>query len=104
MKTNIKFSLTTFIKNVQSTVKKVVMFVLNNIEYILTGIGIAAKLYEILFADITLPPSFYTDTALDLFLLWEWAKANYKILRRRQTTCVLNFNRISDSPIFLLQA
>ena len=39
MKTKEKFPLTTFIKNVQSTLKKVDEFALNNIEYTLVGIG-----------------------------------------------------------------
>lgn len=89
MKTKKKFPLTTFIKNVQSTLKKVDKSALNNIEYVLVVTGIAAKIYETLIADFNMPLSFYTDMALDIFLVWEWMKyqmADCKILRRRQTT------------------
>lgn len=87
------FPLTTFIKNVQSTLKKVGEFALNNIEYVLVVTGIAAKTYESLIADFNMPLSFYTDMALDMLLVWGWMKyqkADYKILRRRLATCALN--------------
>ena len=87
------FPLTTFIKNVQSTLKKVGEFALNNIEYVLVVTGIAAKTYETLIADFNMPLSFYTDMALDMLLVWGWMKyqkADYKILRRRLATCALN--------------
>ena len=90
MKTKEKFPLTTFIKNVQSTLKKVGKSALNNIEYVLVVTGIAAKTYETLIADFDMPLSFYTDMALDMFLAWEWIKyqmADRRILRRRQATC-----------------
>ena len=93
MKTNELFPLTTFIKNVQSTLKKVVKFALNNIEYFFVAIGIAVKTYETLIADFDMPLSFYTDMALDMLLAWGWKKyqmADYKILRRRLTPCALN--------------
>ena len=51
MKTKEKFPLTTFIKNVQSTLRKVGEFALNNIEYVLVVTGIAAKIYETLIAE-----------------------------------------------------
>jgi hypothetical protein len=51
MRTKEKFPLTTFIKNVQSTLKKVGKFALNNIEYVLVATGIAVKTYETLIAD-----------------------------------------------------
>lgn len=93
MKTKEMFPLTTFIKNVQSTLKKVGEFALNNIEYVLVVTGIAAKTYETLIADFNMPLSFYTDMALDMLLVWGWMKyqkADYKILRRRLATCALN--------------
>jgi len=94
MKTNKKrFPLTTFIKNVQSTIKKVVRSALNNIEYVLVGTSIAARIIEMILADFHMPPSFYTDTALDMLVIWGWTKAqtaDNKILRRRLTTCALN--------------
>ena len=96
MKTKEKFPLTTFIKNVQSTLKKVVKFALNNVEYFLVATGIAAKTYETLIADFDMPLSFYTDMALDMLLAWGWIKyqmADCKILRRRLATCALNINR-----------
>ncbi|MBR4924335.1 MAG: hypothetical protein IKZ61_01130 [Prevotella sp.] len=94
MKTKEKFPLTTFIKNVQSTLRKVGEFALNNIEYVLVVTGIAAKIYETLIADFDMPLSFYTDMALDMLLVWEWMKyqmADCKILRRRLATCALNY-------------
>ena len=94
MKTKEKFPLTTFIKNVQSTLRKVGEFSLNNIEYVLVVTGIAAKIYETLIADFDMPLSFYTDMALDMLLVWEWMKyqmADCKILRRRLATCALNY-------------
>ena len=93
MKTKELFPLTTFIKNIQSTLKKVGKFALN-IECVLVATGIAAKIYETLIADIDMPLFFYTDMSLDMLLVWEWIKyqmANCKILRRRQATCALNF-------------
>ncbi len=86
MRTKEKFPLTTFIKNVQSTLKKVGEFALNNIEYVLVGIGFTAKIHETLIADFNMPLSFYTDIALDMLLIWGWMKyqtVDYKILRRR---------------------
>lgn len=86
MRTKEKFPLTTFIKNVQSTLKKVGEFALNNIEYVLVGIGFTAKIHETLIADFNMPLSFYTDIALDMLLIWGWMKyqtADNKILRRR---------------------
>ena len=94
MKTKEKFPLTTFIKNVQSTLKKVVKFALNNVEYFLVATGIAAKTYETFIADFDMPLSFYTDMALDMLLAWGWIKyqmADCKILRRRLATCALNY-------------
>ena len=94
MKTKDLLPLTTFIKNVQSTLRKVGGFALNNIEYFLVATGIAAKIYETLIADFDMPLSFYTDMALDMLLAWEWMKyqmTNCKILRRRLATCALNF-------------
>ena len=94
MKTTKMFPLTTFIKNVQSTLRKVGEFALNNIEYVLVVTGIAAKIYETLIADFDMPLSFYTDMALDMLLVWEWMKyqmADCKILRRRLATCALNY-------------
>ena len=85
------FSLTTFIKNVQSTIKKVGQFALNNVGYILVTIGIAAKAYEAYIADFNMPLSFYTDTALDMLIMGGWLKylfADDGILRRRLATCV----------------
>ena len=94
MKTKIlKFSLATFIKSVQSTIRKVGEFALNNIEYVLVVMGIAAKTYETLIAGFDMPLSFYTDIALDILLVWGWMKyrmADCIILRRRQVTCALN--------------
>ena len=106
MKTKEKFPLTTFIKNVQSTLKKVVKFALNNVEYFLVATGIAAKTYETLIADFDMPLSFYTDMALDMLLAWGWIKYQMsycKILRRRLATCALNYQCIyspSASIIF----
>ena len=91
-----KFPLTTFIKNVQSTIRKVGEFALNNVEYLLVGIGIAAKMHEAIISSFNMPLSFYTDMALDVFLIWGWInylKANHKILRRRLTTCALNIDQ-----------
>jgi len=85
-----KFSLTTFIKNVQSTIKTVGEFALNNVEKILVTLGIAAKAYEAYIADFNMPLSFYTDTALDMLIVWGWLKylfADDGILRRRLATC-----------------
>ncbi len=94
MKTNNKkFSLTTFIKNVQSTIKKVGTFVLNNIEYIWIALGITVKAIESCHADFKMPLSFYTDMALNMLLMWKWLKSlpsNDRILRRRPTICALN--------------
>lgn len=90
----LKISLTTFIKNVQSTIRKVGEFALNNVEYLLVGIGIAAKIHEVIIAGFNMPLSFFTDMALDMFLIWRWMdclNANHKILRRRLATCALNF-------------
>ncbi len=95
MKTTLlKFPLTTFIKNVQSTIRKVGEFAFNIVEYLLVGIGIAAKMHEVIIAGFNMPLSFYTDMALDMLLIWGWVNclnANHKILRRRLTTCALNF-------------
>ena len=75
MKTITKyFPLTTFIKNVQSATRKVGKFALNNIEYVLLGIGIVAKVCEAFFSNFNMPLSFYTDTALDMFLVWKGIK------------------------------
>ena len=72
MKTKIlKFPLATFIKSVQSTIRKVGEFALNNIEYVLVVMGIAAKTYETLIAGFDMPLSFYTDMALDILLVWD---------------------------------
>ena len=93
MKTIKKFPLTTVIKNVQSTTRKVGMFALNNIEYVLVGIGIIARIAEMVSGDFTMPTSFYTDTTLNMFLLWGWIKyqtADNKILKRRLAICALN--------------
>lgn len=96
MKTITKyFPLTTFIKNVQSATRKVGKFALNNIEYVLLGIGIVAKVCEAFFSNFNMPLSFYTDTALDMFLVWKGIKnltADNKILRRRMVPCALFFN------------
>ena len=48
----LKISLTTFIKNVQSTIRKVGEFALNNVEYLLVGIGIAAKMHEAIISSL----------------------------------------------------
>ena len=91
---NEMFSLTTFIKNVQSTIKEVGMFALNNVGNILVTLGITAKAYEAYIADFNMPLSFYTDTALDMLIMWGWLKylfADDEILRRRLATCALNF-------------
>ena len=94
MKTTKKFPLTTFIKNVQSTTKKVEGFAINNIEYFLIGIGIVAKVCEAYVSDFNMPLSFYTDTAIDVLIMCGWIRyplANLRILRRRVATCALNF-------------
>ena len=99
-----KFPLTTFIKNVQSTIRKVGEFALNNVEYLLVGIGIAAKMHEAIISSFNMPLSFYTDMVLDVFLIWGWInylKANHKILRHRLTTCALNFNQTMQRLINL---
>lgn len=75
MKTNKKrFPLTTFIKNVQSTINKVGNSALKNIECILIGLGITARIIEMILADSDMPPSFYTDTALNMLVMWKWIK------------------------------
>lgn len=52
MKTIIKkFSLTAFIKNVQSTLAKVDKFVLQDVEYILVLTGLFAKVTETILSD-----------------------------------------------------
>lgn len=92
MKTKEMFPLTTFIKNVQSTLRKVGEFALNNFEYVLVVTGITAKTYETLIADFDMLLSFYTDMALDMLIVWGWMKyqaANHKKLRRRIATCAL---------------
>lgn len=96
MKTKEQFPLTTFIKNVQSTLKKVGEFALNNIEYTLVGIGFAAKIYETLIADFNMPLSFYIDMALDMLLIWGWLNTKQqanKSLGAGMATCALNINR-----------
>ena len=96
MKTKEKFPLTTFIKNVQSTIRKVGEFALNNVEYLLVGIGIAAKMHEAIISSFNMPLSFYTDMALDVFLIWGWLNTKQqanKSLGAGMATCALNINR-----------
>ena len=48
MKTKEKFPLTTFIKNVQSTLKKVVKFALNNVEFFWLQLALLRRLMKLL--------------------------------------------------------
>ena len=44
-------------------------FALNNVKYLLIGIGIAAKMFEVIIVGFNMPLSFYTDMALDVFFI-----------------------------------
>lgn len=85
------YSLTAFIKNVQSTSKKVGLFVQNHWWEIILLVGLIAKGEEFLTCGLLVPIYKYTDFFRDLKELFEGLFCSRCIhLRRRVRLCALN--------------
>lgn len=91
MKNKNHYSLTAFIKNVQSTSKKVGLFVRNHWWEIILLVGLIAKGEDIIAYGFLVPIYKYTDFFQDLKELFEGLFCTRCIhLRRRVKLCALN--------------